>query len=157
MIINDYTTMTLDHIRKLPGIDQVVLRLKKIQHLVEGQRGFLKVFIWRLEHLAERRITVEQLCEGGWDMKFIDRRFIKDGDGGSVSQSTSLDEKLAARSGRLQLVVAAMTTLARSFEDPDAIDYAVDDLMKLAGDFGSRWFNETAMLLKELYNRREGP
>ena len=73
MQINNFTTMRMDTIRKLPDFDQVILRLKKIQHLCEGQRSFLKVFMWKLERLAEGRITIEQLFEGGWDPRFFHR------------------------------------------------------------------------------------
>lgn len=75
---------------------------------------------------------------------------------------SSLEEKIAARSGRIQLVMGAMTTLAQAIhleEDPDseAFDCAVNRLAELAAEFDVRWCDETADLLKEMYNRRRGP
>jgi citrate lyase beta subunit len=73
---------------------------------------------------------------------------------------TSLEEKIAARSGRLQLIVAALAELARVMDSQDAnanLDYALDRFMELAGDYGIRWLDETSCLLKEMYNRRSGP
>lgn len=73
---------------------------------------------------------------------------------------TSLEDKLAARSGRLQLIVAAMTSLARVMDSQDAdanLDRALDELVSLAGDYGIKWLEDTSNLLKEQYNRRSGP
>ena len=76
---------------------------------------------------------------------------------------STLEEKIAARSGRLQLIVAAMSHLANVMEDYHHPDYASliegaqERLMELAGDYGPKWLDETSMLLKEMYNRRDGP
>lgn len=73
---------------------------------------------------------------------------------------TSLEEKLAARSGRLQLIVAALAELARVMDSQDAnanLDNALDKFMELAGDYGIKWLEDTSNLLKEQYNRRSGP
>jgi hypothetical protein len=72
---------------------------------------------------------------------------------------TSLDEKIAARSGRLQLIVAAMSRIAYSLEqddDPD-MDALSIELVKMADEYGHRWLDECADLLKTMYNRRSGP
>jgi len=73
---------------------------------------------------------------------------------------TSLEEKIAARSGRIQMIVAAMSSLARVLDSQAAeanLDRACDELIGLAGDYGPQWLDECAMLLKEMYNRRAGP
>lgn len=76
----------------------------------------------------------------------------------------SLHEKLEARAGRLQLIIAELSRLARvildNYDNPnyDALhDKVEDELMALIGDYGPAWLDECAYLLKELYNRREGP
>jgi hypothetical protein len=73
----------------------------------------------------------------------------------------SLEEKIAARSGRLQLIVAKVSEMARANSDPnesgEGLETVIDELCGLAGDFGPKWLDETSMLLKEMYNRREGP
>lgn len=71
--------------------------------------------------------------------------------------SVSLHEKVGLRVGRLHLIVAALLDVARAYHDPDAVDYPLDALMGLAGDYGESWLDETADLLKEWYNRRAGP
>jgi hypothetical protein len=73
---------------------------------------------------------------------------------------TSLEEKILERSGRLQLIVAALSELAQVMDSQDAnanLDRALDRFMELAGDFGLRWLDETADLLKNQYNRQSGP
>lgn len=76
---------------------------------------------------------------------------------------SSLEEKITARVGRLQLIVAALSHLANVMEDYHHPDYAAlvegaqERFMELAGDFGPKWLDETAMLLKEMYNRRGRP
>lgn len=69
---------------------------------------------------------------------------------------TTLEEKLAARAGRLQQVIAAMARLADAASH-DRLDRIKDELMGLAFDYGVPWLRETADLLKEQYNRRQGP
>jgi hypothetical protein len=71
--------------------------------------------------------------------------------------NVSLHDKIGQRVGRLQLIVAALLDLARSYHDPDVVDYPLDALMGLAGEYGESWLDETAMLLKEWYNRGSGP
>jgi hypothetical protein len=72
--------------------------------------------------------------------------------------SSTLELKIAARSGRLQLIVAAMAKLSRTLINaPDEMDEAVEPLHDLAIEFGPSWLDEAAMLLKEMYNRRQGP
>jgi len=74
----------------------------------------------------------------------------------------TLDAKIMAQSGRLQLIVAAMMQLAQAMEHYDDADYderlqeAQDQLMSLAGQFGVRWLNACADLLKNMYNRKGG-
>ena len=73
---------------------------------------------------------------------------------------TSLEEKILARAGRLQLIVAALSNLARVMDSQDSganLDVALDKFMELAGDYGISWLSETADLLKNQYNRRSGP
>lgn len=76
---------------------------------------------------------------------------------------TTLDEKLAARAGRLQLIVAAVSHLAHTMADYDHENYAAliegaqERILEFAGDYGPAWLDECAMLLKEQYNRRSGP
>lgn len=74
---------------------------------------------------------------------------------------SNLDDKIAARSGRLQLIVAAMIDIARVAEDPNCdeemLNHAAEQIVAQAVEYGVRWCDETADLLKNLYNRREGP
>jgi len=73
---------------------------------------------------------------------------------------TTLDQKIIARAGRLQLIVAALSKLAQTLDSQDAdanLDAVFDELMGLAGDYGISWLDETADLLKNQYNRRSGP
>ena len=73
----------------------------------------------------------------------------------------SLHEKLSARSGRLQLIVAAMSDLARvaALDDADEemINSASEQFLVMAVEFGPKWLDECADLLKTQYNRRSGP
>lgn len=74
-----------------------------------------------------------------------------------IKCNVSLHKKLEARSGRLQLIVAALFDVARAQMDPmggeDLEEAALLPLAELANDYGVAWLDETAMLLKELYNR----
>lgn len=80
--------------------------------------------------------------------------------------SVTLHEKIAARSGRLQLLVAELGTIARAFRELPcpttdkeyaSMEQKLMPLIQMADDYGPQWLDECAMLLKELYNRREGP
>lgn len=76
------------------------------------------------------------------------------------SCNVTLHEKIGARVGRIQLIVAALTNLAQVMDSQDAdanLDHALDRFMELAGEYGIRWCDETADLLKNWYNRRQGP
>ena len=72
--------------------------------------------------------------------------------------TVTLHEKIADRAGRLEYIVSTMARLA---EDVEA---CIEDttgrpemLANMAHDYGPKWLDETANLLKELYNRRQGP
>lgn len=72
--------------------------------------------------------------------------------------NVSLHQKIADRSGRLQLIMAAMARLAQDVEANIQDETGTpENLANLAHDFGHRWLDECSMLLKELYNRQEGP
>jgi len=74
--------------------------------------------------------------------------------------NVSLHEKLAVRSGRLQLLVAAMTDLAFVLGGPadeETVNGALLPLAEMAGNLGAQWCEETSALLKTLYNRTQGP
>lgn len=68
----------------------------------------------------------------------------------------TLVEKIEARSGRIQEIVAALSRLAYAIEqdeDPD-LDRLLGELTTMAADYGHRWLDDCADLLKTLYNRR---
>lgn len=76
--------------------------------------------------------------------------------------TNTLDQKLDARVGRVQLIVADFATLARAIEhaiergNPKNLDELEDELYALvhkAAEYGAKWADETADLLKEKYNR----
>jgi len=71
---------------------------------------------------------------------------------------TNLDRKIAGMSGRLQLIVAAMSRMSKDEGDSeDMMTEAVCELVRMAHDYGSKWLDNAACLLKELYNRTQGP
>ena len=75
--------------------------------------------------------------------------------------NVSLHQKIAVRSGRLQLIVAELAEVARFIDENvtevEDVEPDMSKLMELASACGPRWLDETSMLLKELYNRERGP
>lgn len=71
--------------------------------------------------------------------------------------NVSLHKKLDLRSGRIQLIIAALNRLSQVINSGnDDIEAYLDDLVTLAVDYGPEWLSETSNLLKEMYNRRLG-
>ncbi|NIT79568.1 MAG: hypothetical protein GWN58_32955 [Anaerolineae bacterium] len=68
----------------------------------------------------------------------------------------TLMEKIEGRSGRIQMIVAELSRVAYAIEqddDPD-LEPLLWKLATLAEEYGHRWLDDTADLLKTLYNRR---
>ncbi len=56
------------------------------------------------------------------------------------------------------MIVAAMARLARDVEHGrEDTTGSLEMMAGLAADYGATWLSETADLLKEQYNRRQGP
>jgi len=76
----------------------------------------------------------------------------------SKNTQSSLDMKIAARLGRVQLLIAALSTVAHECESEDGWEIldspGMDSVLELVHAYGSRWFDECACLLKEQYNRK---
>lgn len=75
-----------------------------------------------------------------------------------IPAATPLIEKIGLRVGRLQLIVAKLAQLSRDAEEYiEDTTGVLESIAGMAVDYGPKWLDETADLLKEWYNRRAGP
>jgi hypothetical protein len=67
-----------------------------------------------------------------------------------------LQKKIEEKSGRLQLLVAALSQLAWDLEQKDGagVEEILDEIKWEVADYGHRWLDDTANILKEVYNAR---
>jgi hypothetical protein len=65
--IEEEFQLPFEYIRKLPELDQVLLRLRKMRSQ-PGHRVFLRELADRLEKLVQGKLKPEDLVKGGWSM-----------------------------------------------------------------------------------------
>ena len=70
----------------------------------------------------------------------------------------SIAAKIEPKLGRLQLIIAAMSRVSQALDRGDEdIDSLLYELGELAADYGTRWLDECADLLKTAYNNTLKP